>query len=93
VLEALRTDERPKLHLWADADPIIPPKVGERFAAAINAEPPEIIDNASHFLQEDAGDRLGTRIAEWLNDHPARRSETKPSRAAVEAPDVRGTTK
>ena len=39
VLEALRSDQRPKLHLWADSDPIIPFKVGERFAAAINAEP------------------------------------------------------
>ena len=68
VLEALRTDERPKLHLWADSDPIIPFKVGERFAAAINAEPPEKIENASHFLQEDAGDRLGARIAEWLSE-------------------------
>ena len=66
VLEALRADERPKLHLWADSDPIIPFKVGERFAAAINADPPEKIDNASHFLQEDAGEEIGTRIAEWL---------------------------
>jgi haloalkane dehalogenase len=66
VLEALRTDERPKLHLWADGDPIIPFKVGERFAEAINADPPEKIENASHFLQEDAGGEIGARIAEWL---------------------------
>ena len=66
VLEALRSDERPKLHLWADSDPIIPFKVGERFAEAINADPPEAVENASHFLQEDAGEEIGTRIAEWL---------------------------
>jgi haloalkane dehalogenase len=66
TLEALRTDERPKLHLWADSDPIIPFKVGERFAAAINADPPEKIENASHFLQEDAGEQIGSRIADWL---------------------------
>jgi haloalkane dehalogenase len=66
VLEALRTDERPKLHLWADSDPIIPFKVGERFAAAINAEPPEKVENASHFLQEDAGEEIGRRIVAWL---------------------------
>ena len=66
VLEALRTDERPKLHLWADSDPIIPFKVGERFAEAINADAPEKIENASHFLQEDAGEEIGARIAEWL---------------------------
>jgi haloalkane dehalogenase len=67
VLEALRTDPRPKLHLWADEDPIIPFAVGERFAAAINAEPPEKIEDASHFLQEDAGEQIGIRIAEWLS--------------------------
>jgi haloalkane dehalogenase len=66
VLEALREDSRPKLHLWADSDPIIPFKVGERFAQAINADPPEKVDNASHFLQEDAGGEIGERIAEWL---------------------------
>jgi len=66
TLDALRTDARPKLHLWADSDPIIPFKVGERFAEAINADPPEMIENASHFLQEDAGERIGHRIAEWL---------------------------
>jgi haloalkane dehalogenase len=67
VLEALRTDTRPKLCLWADSDPIIPFKVGERFAAAVNAEPPEKVENASHFLQEDAGEQIGKRIASWLD--------------------------
>jgi haloalkane dehalogenase len=68
TLEALRADERPKLHLWADSDPIIPFKVGERFAEAINAEPPVKIENASHFLQEDAGEEIGERIGEWLRN-------------------------
>ncbi len=66
VLEALRSDERPKLCLWADSDPIIPFEVGERFAAAIGAEAPEKVERASHFLQEDAGEWIGERIAEWL---------------------------
>jgi len=66
VLDALREDRRPKLHLWADSDPIIPFKVGERLAAAINADPPRRIENASHFLQEDAGAELGGLIADWL---------------------------
>ncbi len=67
VLEALREGRRAKLCLWADSDPIIPFEVGERFAAAINAEPPEKIANASHFLQEDAGEEIGARIAGWLS--------------------------
>ena len=66
TLEALRKDSRPKLHLWADSDFIIPFKVGERFAAAINADPPRKIENASHFLQEDAGEELGQAIADWI---------------------------
>lgn len=66
VLEALREDERPKLALWADSDPVIPPKVGSRLAAAIGAPEPELIENASHFLQEDAGAEIGARIATWL---------------------------
>jgi haloalkane dehalogenase len=66
VLEALREDGRPKLCLWADSDPIIPFTVGERFAAAIGTDPPQQIDDASHFLQEDAGTEIGERIAAWL---------------------------
>jgi haloalkane dehalogenase len=66
VLEALHDDGRPKLCLWADSDPVLPFEVGERFAAAIGAEPPEKVAGASHFLQEDAGEEIGERIAAWL---------------------------
>jgi haloalkane dehalogenase len=67
VLDALRDDPRPKLFLWADSDPIIDVTTGERFAAALGHEGElELIEDASHFLQEDAGERIGRRIAEWL---------------------------
>jgi haloalkane dehalogenase len=66
VRDALRDDRRPKLCLWADSDPILPFAVGERVAAAVNAAPPEPIERASHFLQEDAGEEIGRRIADWL---------------------------
>jgi haloalkane dehalogenase len=66
VLEALRTDPRPRLILWAEADPVIPLETGRRFAAAIGAPEPEVIAGAGHFLQEDAGAAIGTRIAQWL---------------------------
>ncbi len=52
--------------LWADSDPILPFSVGERFAAALNCRAPRTIENASHFLQEDAGEEIGERIADWL---------------------------
>jgi haloalkane dehalogenase len=67
VLDALRGDSRPKLVLWADSDPVLPLKTGQRFAAAIGTEVAHVIDDASHFLQEDAGTRIGELIADWLS--------------------------
>jgi haloalkane dehalogenase len=66
VVEALRGDGRPKLLLWAEGDPVLPPASGRRFAQAIGAPEPELVSDASHFLQEDAGPAIGTRIAAWL---------------------------
>ena len=66
VLDALRTDERPKLVLWADSDPVLPLEVGRRFAAAIGTDVAHVIAEASHFLQEDAGAEIGGLIADWL---------------------------
>ena len=71
VLDALRSDQRPKLMLWADRDPVLPLEVGQRFAQAINGPEPIVIENASHFLQEDAGDVIGGHIARWLTDGPS----------------------
>jgi haloalkane dehalogenase len=68
VLDALRTDDRPKLVLWADSDPVLPLEVGRRFSEALNGPEPIVIENASHFLQEDAGDVIGGHIARWLTE-------------------------
>jgi haloalkane dehalogenase len=66
VLDKLRQDNRPKLFLWADSDPVIPLEVGRRFAEVLGGDV-EVVDDASHFLQEDAGERIGARIADWLS--------------------------
>ncbi len=66
VLEALREDQRPKLMLWADSDPVLPLATGERFAAALGTQIDHVIADASHFLQEDAGAEIGRLIADWL---------------------------
>jgi haloalkane dehalogenase len=66
VLEALRGDQRPKLVLWADSDPVLTLETGERFAAALGTEVHHTINDASHFLQEDAGPEIGLLIADWL---------------------------
>ena len=67
VLDALRDDQRPKLILWADSDPVLPPSVGDRFAAALGSRVDHVITEAGHFLQEDAGERIGGLIADWLS--------------------------
>ena len=66
VADALRTDERPTLLLWADSDPVMPFSMGERLAERLNFPDPRPIENAGHFLQEDAGEEIGRIIAEWL---------------------------
>jgi haloalkane dehalogenase len=66
VLEALRGDQRPKLILWADSDPVLTLSTGERFAEALGTEIAHVIPDASHFLQEDAGPEIGRHIADWL---------------------------
>jgi haloalkane dehalogenase len=66
VLDALRGDERPKLLLWADSDPVLTLQTGERFAAALGTELDHVIADASHFLQEDQGPEIGRLIADWL---------------------------
>jgi haloalkane dehalogenase len=66
VLDELKDDECPALVLWADGDPVIPFKVGEKFAAALGYDPPREIPDAAHFLQEDQGELIGQMIAEWL---------------------------
>ena len=66
TLRALRTDARPRLIIWADGDPVLPLETGRRFAAAIGSELDHVIADAGHFLQEDAGEQIGSLIADWL---------------------------
>jgi haloalkane dehalogenase len=70
VLDALRTDTRPKLVLWADSDPVLPLETGRRFAGVLGTDVAHVIEGASHFLQEDAGAEIGARIADWLTSGP-----------------------
>jgi haloalkane dehalogenase len=68
VLDALRTDARPKLMMWADSDPVLPLATGRQFAAALGgSEIDHVIGDAGHFLQEDAGRQIGELIADWLS--------------------------
>ncbi len=66
VADALRVDERPSLVLWADSDPVLPFSVGERVSSQLDMPAPVKVENAGHFLQEDAGEEVGRLIADWL---------------------------
>ena len=66
LIAALERDARPKLALWADGDPVLPPELGRRFCAAVGCEGPQVVTGAGHFLQEDRGEEIGERIAAWL---------------------------
>jgi haloalkane dehalogenase len=65
--EALRSWQKPALVLFGDSDPIFAPGVAERIAEWIpGALPAELIENAGHFVQEDAGEEAAERIARFL---------------------------
>lgn len=66
VTDAIRIDERPKLLLWGDSDPVLPFSVAERVSERLNFPAPRPIENAGHFLQEDAGEEIGRIVADWL---------------------------
>jgi len=65
-LIAAQSAERPSLCLWAESDPILTLATGRAVAERLGLPDPEVIEGASHFLQEDRGEVIGERIAAWL---------------------------
>jgi haloalkane dehalogenase len=67
VREQLRSLDRPALVLFSDSDPIFSRRAAEVMAELLpNAELDPPVEGAGHFLQEDRGEAIGKRIAEWL---------------------------
>jgi haloalkane dehalogenase len=67
VREELSRWEKPALVLFSDSDPIFSPRHAERIAAHIpGAGEAEIVAGAGHFLQEDQGEQIGRRIAQFV---------------------------
>jgi haloalkane dehalogenase len=67
IREGLASWEKPVLVLFGDCDPIFRPEVGEAIARWIpGALPAELVDDAGHFVQEDAGEEVAARIVEFL---------------------------
>ena len=72
VRDKLTIWEKPALVFFSDSDPIFSPRVAERLAELIpGAELQQPVAGAGHFLQEDAGEEVGQRIARWLNTSPS----------------------
>ena len=68
VRERLRSFEQPALVLFSDSAPIFSRRAAEVMAELLpNAELDPPVAGAGHFLQEDRGEEVGRRIAEWLS--------------------------
>jgi haloalkane dehalogenase len=65
--------DKPFLVAFSDSDPItasMAPVLKQAVPGAAGIEHP-VLTGAGHFLQEDAGERLGAVIAEFVRAHPA----------------------
>jgi haloalkane dehalogenase len=72
--------DKPFLVAFSDRDPItasMAPMLKQTIPGAAGIEHP-VITGAGHFLQEDAGMRLGTAIADFIRAHPAPRDGYQP---------------
>lgn len=59
--------EKPVQVLFGDGDPVFSLRVGERWAQRVpGAGDLEIVEGAGHFLQEDRGEEVGSRIVAFL---------------------------
>jgi haloalkane dehalogenase len=66
--------DKPFLVAFSDRDPItasMAPALQRTVPGAVGIDHP-VITGAGHFLQEDAGERLGAVIAGFVRDHPVR---------------------
>ncbi|MDX1621115.1 MAG: haloalkane dehalogenase [Nitriliruptorales bacterium] len=65
--QALTSWEVPTLIIWGADDPILPVKVGQRWAETIpGCVGLETLTPAAHFLQEDQGERMGELISRFV---------------------------
>jgi haloalkane dehalogenase len=60
----------PTLLIWGMQDPVLPPSVLRKWQGIYPQATTHEIADASHFLQEDAPERIVTWIEEFLTAHP-----------------------
>jgi haloalkane dehalogenase len=68
VADELSRWERPALVAFSDSDPVFPyPRAGQFFCDLIPGAGEQVrIDGAAHFLQEDRGEAIAERIADFI---------------------------
>lgn len=66
VADALTRWEKPVLVAFSDLDPIFPQRAGASLAGRISGAEFVPINGASHFLQEDKGEKIAERILAFL---------------------------
>ena len=65
--EALARWDKPAFVCFGQEDPIFPPKAAASMARLLpTAGPPELVEGAAHFVQEDRGDEVARRMLAFL---------------------------
>jgi haloalkane dehalogenase len=69
VTDELSRWEKPTLVMFSDSDPVFPyPRSGEVFCSLIPGAGEQVrVEGAAHFLQEDAGEEIGSRVLSLLD--------------------------
>jgi haloalkane dehalogenase len=72
VIDGLRGWGKPALVAFSDQDPVFPyPRSGEEFVTMIPGAREQVrIEGASHFLQEDRGERIAAAVLDWMKSSP-----------------------
>ena len=66
--EALRSWSKPALVCFSESDPVFSPAVGRSFVDLIPAAYFSLIARAGHFLQEERGPEIASRILDFVRD-------------------------
>ena len=69
VMDELRNWDIPSLVCWSDGDPVFPPAAGRAMARLLPGAHGEVheVEGAGHMLQEDKGEEIAQRIADWVS--------------------------
>jgi len=69
VMDELSRWDKPVLVAFSDGDPVFPfPRAGEAFTSLIPTAGEQVrIEGASHFLQEDAGERIADEMIRFMS--------------------------